>query len=230
MSAMRRTITRLLLLFGALTVAACGGGSGATGSSDLAIPPNNIVATVTDAVGDARASAGMVWDISQVQTTLIEGPFRSEYLTLLVAVTFVQDVSVALPAPGQPLRGNPNGLGVEILLNVDGSDSTGTPESACSQTQSSPGIDALVDAGGFEGRLSDGAYPMLTDAGVVHDEAPVSVSAHTVTYTVNLAAWSAPATGIQKTKISVIAYNGAGQNGIETDCAPNSGPMSVSGN
>jgi hypothetical protein len=187
------------------------------------------VTTTIDPVGDAAASSGVPWDISKVQTTLVEGPFRNEYLKLLVAVTFAQDVSAALPGPGQPLRGNPNSLGVEVLLNIDGSDGTGTSVSACSNAQKSPGIDALVDAGGFEGRLSDGAYPIFTNTGIVHDEATVSVSGHIITYTVSLAAWGAPVTGIQRTKVSVIAFNGSGQNGVETDCAPDSAPVSVAG-
>ena len=230
MNAARKITTTFFLLAAATALASCSGGSGSTGSSELAIPPKNIVSTVTDPIGDATASTGVAWDISQVQTTLSEGPFKNEYLTLLVAVTFVQDVSAALPDPGQPLRGYPDRLGVEIYLNMDGNDGSGTSGYACSSTPNIPGVDAVVDAGGYGGRRPDGSYAILTDKGVVHDEAPVSISAHTITYTIDLAAWSLPPSGIQRTKIAVIAFNGAGANGIETDCAPNNGPMSVAGN
>ena len=230
MRVLRQIITVFLLLAGTTAIISCGGGSGSDGSSGLAIPPNNIVSTITDPPSDATASAGTAWDISGVQTTLVEGPFKNEYLTLLVAVTFVQDVSAALPAPGQQLIGNADRLGVQILLNLDGNDSTGTAGYACSRTANVPGIDAVVDAGGYGGRGTDGSYAILSDKGVLHDRAPVSVSGHTITYSINLAAWSAPATGIQKTKVAILAFNGSGENGIETDCAPNSGPMSVSGN
>jgi hypothetical protein len=212
-----------------MTLVACGGGSVSTDSSGLAIPPHNIVSTVDDATGDATASAGVAWDISRVQTTLVEGPFKDEYLTLQVAVSFTQDVSTALPNPGQPLRGYPDRLGVQILLNIDGSANTGSPGYACSQSATVPGVDAVVDAGGYAGRHADGSYTILDSKGVAHDVAPVSVSGHVITYTIGLAAWGAPATGIQKTKISVIAFNGSGQDGVATDCAPDAGPMSVSG-
>lgn len=211
-------------------LAACSGGTGGTGSSELAQPPNNIVSTISDPAGDASATAGVAWDIVGVQTTLIEGPFKNEYVTLQIAVTFAQDVSNALPAPGQALRGYPDRLGVEILLNIDGLDSTGTPGYACSSGPNIPGVDAVLDAGGYGGRLADGSYAILDNKGVLRDEAGASVSGHTITYLINLAAWGVPTTGIQKTKIAVIAFNGFGQDGLETDCAPNNGTMSVSGN
>jgi hypothetical protein len=231
MSTKRALITQLFLVFGTLMISACGGGSTSGDTSGLAIPPNNILVTRADPVGDATASGGTPWDITQVQTTLIEGPFRNEYVSLQVAVSFAQDVSNALPAPGHLLSGNPNSLGVEILLDIDGNSNTGTSEYACSSTPNIPGVEAAVDAGGYNGRYPDGSYPILDTAGLVKDHAPVSVSGHTITYSINLAAWGVPATGLQKTKVSVIAFNGFGTGGgLETDCAPNSGPMSVSGN
>jgi hypothetical protein len=222
--------SRVLSLLAAISLAACSGGSGTDNSSGLAIPPHNIVSTSVDPVGDAIAAAGVAWDITQVQTTLVEGPFRNEYLTLQVAVTFSQDVSAALPPPGQPLIGHPERLGVEILLNTDGSDATGLSEAACSASPSVTGIDAFVDSGAYGGRNLDGSFAILDTAGLKRDDAPVSVTGHTVTYSINLAAWGSPSTGIQKTKVLAIAFNGFGESGIETDCAPNSGAISVSGN
>jgi hypothetical protein len=211
-------------------VACSGSSTSNSGASGLAIPPNNIVSRTADPVGDTIASGGTTWDITEIQTTLVEGPFRNEYVTLQVAVSFAQDVSNALPAPGQDLVNHQNALGVEILLNIDGNTGTGIPESACSSTPNIPGVDAAVDAGGYSGRSANGSYPILDTRGLKKDEAPISISGHTITYSIDLAAWGVPATGIQKTTISVIAVNGSGPGGSSTtDCAPNAGPMSVSG-
>ena len=224
-------ITRPFLALAVATLAACSSASsGNNGSSGLAIPPHNIVSTMVDPAGDAATPGGVAWDITQVKTTLVEGPFRNEYVTLQVAVSFAQDVSTALPAPGGQLALHPNNLGVEILLDIDGNASTGTTEYACSTTPNVPGVEAAVDAGGYHGRNTDGSYPILDMSGLRKDDAPVSVVGHTVTYSIDLAAWGAPSTGIQKTRVSVIAFNGYGAGGgIATDCAPNSGTMSVSG-
>jgi hypothetical protein len=185
---------------------------------------------MVDPGGDAAAPGGVVWDITQVRTTLVEGPFRNEYVTLQVAVSFAQDVSSALPAPGGQLALHPNNLGVEILLDTDGNASTGTAEYACSSTPNISGVEAAVDAGGYHGRNTDGSYPILDTSGLRKDDAQVTVVGHTVTYSINLAAWGVPSTGIQKTRVVAIAYNGFGAGGgSATDCAPNSGTMSVSG-
>jgi hypothetical protein len=226
----RLPIAQLLFLIVPVVLAACTGGSSTSdGSSGLAVPPQNIMVTRVDPIGDASAAAGTPWDISQIQTTLIEGPFRNEYVKLEVAVTFAQDVSGALPPSGQPLLNNPNRLGVEILVDLDGSSGTGISESVCSSTANTSGIDAFVDAGGYNGRYADGSFPILNTSGIKIDSAQVSISGHTITYLIDLAALGAPGSGIQKTKISVIAFNGSGQDGVETDCAPDAGPMSVSG-
>ncbi len=226
-----RTLGRLpLLLMICIALAACGGGTNSSNdTSALAIPPHNIVVTQTDPTGDASASAGVAWDITQVQSTLVEGPFRNEYVKLQVAISFLQDVSSALPAPGQPLANNPGRLGVEILINKDGTNATGISEAACSPTPNIGSIDAFVDAGGYNGRNADGSYPILDTSGLKIGDAPVNISGHTITYSIDLAALGSPATGIPKTQIYVIAFNGYGEGGIETDCAPNGGPLSVSG-
>jgi hypothetical protein len=231
MTIKRNMLTRPLLILALMTTAACSGGStaGDGGSSGLAIPPHNITVTQADPLGDASSPGGIPWDITAVQTTLVEGPFRDEYVTLQVAVTFAQDVSNALPAPGQLLRNNPNSLGVEIFLDIDGNASTGAPQYACSTTPNALGIEAAVDAGGYSGRNADGSYPILDSKASRRDDAPVAVSSHTITYSIDLAAWGVPATGVQKTKISVVAFNGFGGTGYSTDCAPNGGSLSVSG-
>jgi hypothetical protein len=225
------TCGRILLLATATALSSCSGGSNSTNdyAGDLAIPPNNIVSTRVDRIGDASAAIGSPWDITQVQSTLVEGPFRNEYVSLQVSVSFAQDVSTALPPTGQPLIGHPDRLGVELLLDIDGSAGTGISERVCSSTPNVGGIDAFVDAGGYNGRNTDGSYPILNTSGLRVDDAPVTVSGHTITYSIDLAAWGVPATGIPKTKVSVIAFNGSGAGGIATDCAPDSGPMSVSG-
>ncbi len=208
---------------------ACGGGSSGNGVSGLAIPPHNIVATMTDRIGDSIPGLGTRWDISGVQTTLLEGPFRNEYVKLQVAVTFTQDVSAALPSPGSALVGYPGLLGVEIFLDIDGNSTTGTKAFQCSSVLNLPSIDAAVDAGGVEGRLADGSYPIVDASGIPQDEATVIVAGKTVTYSIDLAAWGSPATGVPKTRVAVAAYNGSTTGSAVTDCAPDSGTMSVSG-
>lgn len=227
----REILRTILVAFVLATVVGCSGSTtNDGGSSGLAIPPNNIVSRSADSVGDTTASGGTAWDITEVQTTLVEGPFRNEYVTLQVAVSFVQDVSNALPVPGQDLLGRQSALGVEILLDIDGDTGTGISGYACSSTQNIPGVEAAVDAGGYNGRNASGSYPILDIRGLKKDEASVSVSGHTLTYLIDLAAWGVPATGIQKTRVTVIAVNGFGAGGsTTTDCAPNAGPMSVSG-
>lgn len=211
------------------SLTACGGGATGNGDSGLAIPPHNLTATRSDALGDTISGPGTRWDITAVRTTLVEGPFRNEYETLEVAVTFAQDVTNALPGPGQTLIGKPDLLGVEIFLNIDGSDATGTTTFQCSSVPNLPGIDAAVDSGGAGGRRADGSYPVVDANGYPQDEASVSVSGKTVTYSINLAAWGAPATGIPRTRVAVAAYNGSTTGSAVTDCAPDSGTMSASG-
>jgi hypothetical protein len=163
-----------------------------------------------------------------VQTTLVEGPFRNEYETLKVAITFSQDVSGALPLPGGTLSGHPELLGIGILLNIDGNVSTGASGYICSSQPNIQGMDAYVDIGAYEGRLANGSYPIMDSNGIPKDEAAATATGHTVTYTINLAAWGNPSTGVPKSTLAVIAQNGA-NGGTPTDCAPNSTAFSISG-
>ena len=212
-----------------MALTACTGGSGGGGGdSGLAIPPHNVVFTYADSVGDASGNGGTAWDITGVQTTLVEGPFRNEYETLQVAVTFAQDVSTALPSARQTLSDHPELLGVGILMNIDGNTLTGGPGYICSSRPNAAGNEAYVDPGEYEGRLADGAFPILDANGIPKDEAQVAISGHTLTYTIDLAAWGSPSTGLPKTTIAVIAQNGA-NGGTQTDCAPNSTMFAVSG-
>ncbi len=88
-----------------LALAACGGGGGGGGGSTPA-PPPPITFSHSFPAGDAVAQKGTAWDIIGVTTTLT-GQFGSGagqlYDTLRVDTTFAQDISNALPAPGQSL-------------------------------------------------------------------------------------------------------------------------------
>ena len=219
-----RWVLSSLVLLG---LTACSGGSGnGDANAGLAIPPHNVVVTHIDASGDARGGGGTAWDITQVQTTLLEGPFRDEYVTLNVAVTFSQDVSSALPVAGASLADHPELLGVGILLNTDGN-STGASDYLCSSSPNISGIDAYVDPGTYQGRRANGSFPILDANGIPKDEATVSVAGHTITYTINLAAWGSPPTGLPNTSLAVIALNGA-NGGTQTDCAPDASTFRVS--
>lgn len=213
-----------------LALAACSGGGGNGGGGGTPPPPPVITFSHTFPAGDAVAQKGTAWDIVGVTTTLT-GQFGSaagqRYDTLRVDTTFAQDISNALPAPGQSLAvGTSVGatqLGVNTAINSDGNTSTGT-------------IPPCFNAGGIKpfeyltddaSRITDGNYGIYGPSGVLlsqggpnpPDEAVTSVAGHVLSQTFFLPSIGVASGGnVPRIGISVAALNGIDPN--TTDCVP----------
>jgi hypothetical protein len=221
-----------LSLFGVtLAATACsgGGGSGGGGSMQPGNPPP-IVVTRSFPKGDAIGQGGgTAWDIIGVTTTLTGqffGGNGNTYDTLRVDVTFAQDVTNALPVPGQPLK-NGSQIGVAIGLDSDGNPSTGN-FNGCFPDKGTP--DEFVSDVGFGDRLSDGNYSILGTCGSPiysgspnpGSEAQTSVSGNVVSQTFFLAAVGASSgLAVPKIKVSVASVNGTST--LLSDCVPTDG-------
>jgi hypothetical protein len=223
-------------VFASLVLAACSGGGGGGGGTPTpaATEPPVITKSYSFPAGDATASTGATaWDITGVTTTL-SGQFANaggdSYDTLRVDVTFAQNISNALPAPGQMLTSGTQ-VGIAVLLDTDANTSTGQIEGCASNANQLP-FDYESDAGINPSRLADGNYSILKNGVPIasggHNapaEAMISVSANTLSETFFLTAIgvhggsSAPKIGI-----AVAAANGTLTNGNgsadSTDCVP----------
>ncbi|MGH7709293.1 MAG: hypothetical protein ACREM6_15470, partial [Vulcanimicrobiaceae bacterium] len=150
------------------------------------------------------------------------------YDKITIAVTFAQDVSSALPAPGSTLS-QPGQLGVLIGFDSDGNDATGT-YGGCGL--SGTPFEFNLDPGNF-GRRADGGYNILgqNPAGQpTGSEATVSVNGRTITFTIQLAAVGVGGPNIPKLKVQVVAFNGvhpALNYPLPTDCAPDAGEIAT---
>ena len=125
-----------------------GGGGGDPAPGNRPLPP--ITFSHIFPQGDASAAQGTAWDIVGVKTTLTgqSGDTVTElYDTLRVDVTFAQNISNALPAPGTSLN-SPTGtqLGVAIGLDTDHDKSTGSLQ-PCDIASSSTPFEFSSDAG-----------------------------------------------------------------------------------
>jgi hypothetical protein len=176
------------------------------------------------------AGGGTAWDIVGVTTTLT-GQFASGggnlYDTLRVDVTFSQNVSNALPAPGQPLSGL-NQLGISIAIDSDGNPNTGEYKT-CNTASSLEPFEYATDQGNDPSRLSDGNYTIIGPAGPIYSGAPnppaeaqTSIGGSTMSETFFLTSLGVAA-GVKVPKIGVIvaATNGSGSGA--TDCVPSDG-------
>ena len=205
---------------------ACGGGGG--GGSPTATPPPPVIVSRTFPSNVAvAAGGGTAWDIVGVTTTLT-GQFASGggnlYDTLRVDVTFSQNVSNALPAPGQPLSGL-NQLGISIAIDSDGNPNTGEYKT-CNTASSLEPFEYATDQGNDPSRLSDGNYTIIGPAGPIYSGAPnppaeaqTSIGGSTMSETFFLTSLGVAA-GVKVPKIGVIvaATNGSGSGA--TDCVP----------
>jgi hypothetical protein len=211
-----------------LLAAGCSGGGGGGGSMPTATPPPPVVVTRTFPSGDATAAGGgTAWDIVGVKTTLT-GQFASGggnlYDTLRVDVTFAQDVSNALPAPGQPLSGLGQ-LGVSIALDTDGNPSSGIFKTCNASSEITP-FEYESDQGNDPSRLADGNYSIVGPSGPIYSgpanpsaEAQISINYNVLSETFFLASINVFASkSVPKIGVSIAAGNGSGQ-GI-TDCVP----------
>ncbi len=222
-------------VFASLVLAACSGGGGGGGGTPTpaATEPPVITKSYSFPAGDATASAGATaWDITGVTTTL-SGQFANaggdSYDTLRVDVTFAQNISNALPAPGQMLT-SATQLGVAILLDTDANAATGQTE-GCAMNQNQLPFEYVTDVGTDPNRLADGNYSILYRgqpiAGGGHNapaEAMVSLSANTLSETFFLTAIavhggsSAPKIGVAVAAVNGTQMNSSGNGG--TDCVP----------
>lgn len=220
----RRVVLGSLAATLSLALAACGGGGGpGPGGGGTPPPPPAITFSHTFPAGDAVAQKGTAWDITGVTTTLT-GQFGSaagqRYDTLRVDVTFAQDISNALPAPGQQLSVGAQ-LGVHTAINSDGNIATGT-YAGCAN----PGLTPFEYVTDDVSRLSDGNYGILGPGGLIYqgasnppEEAVTSSSGHVLSQTFFLpsiavnSGSSAPHIGV-----IVAAFNGNDSNA--TDCVP----------
>lgn len=215
----RRDVLGSLAATLSLALAACGGGGGSGGGGGGAPPPPPVITfSHTFPAGDAVAQKGTAWDIVGVTTTLT-GQFGSaagqQYDTLRVDTTFVQDISTALPSPGQVLSLGAQ-LGVSVLVNSDGNPATGSLP-ACRNAGNIMPFEYNSDYGT---RLNDGNYSTLGPGGPVFGgEATTVVSGHTFSQTFLLSAIGVVAAGsVPHVGIAVAAFNGADLN--STDCVP----------
>jgi hypothetical protein len=227
----RRDVLGSLAATLSLALAACGGGGGSGGGGGGAPPPPPVITfSHTFPAGDAVAQKGTAWDIVGVTTTLT-GQFGSaagqQYDTLRVDVTFAQDISNALPPPGQSLAlGTSAGatqLGVSTAINSDGNTGTGTIPPCFSSGGIKP-FEYLTDD---VSRISDGNYGIYGPGGVLlsqggpnpPDEAATSVAGHVLSQTFFLPSIGvASGANVPRIGISVAALNGIDPNA--TDCVP----------
>jgi hypothetical protein len=174
------------------------------------------------------AGGGTAWDIVGVTTTLT-GQFASGggnlYDTLRVDVTFSQNVSNALPAPGQPLSGL-NQLGISIAIDSDGNPNTGEYKT-CNTASSLEPFEYTTDQGNDPNRLADGNYTIIGPAGPIYSGAPnppaeaqVNLSGTTMSETFFLTSIGvASGKVVPKIGLNIAAVNSSGL----TDCVPSDG-------
>jgi hypothetical protein len=225
-SAMNSRIVNRSLLGTCIALSSCGGGGSSVPPPSAAAPPvisfNHVFPQ-----GDAKAAQGTAWDIVGVKTTLTGQAGTnagSTYDTLRVDVTFAQNISNALPAPGQPLNSGSQ-LGVAIAFDTDDNINTGAYET-CNPASGLTPFDYGSD-NGSDGRLIDGNYSISNGSGVIYSgppnppaEAITSVSGNVVTQSFFLPTLQVFAgTSVPKIGVGVASLNGAGLL-IQTDCVP----------
>jgi hypothetical protein len=219
----------------AATAAGCTGGGG-NGSVPAATPPPPIVVTRTFPASAATAAGGGTpWAITAVQTTLTgsgAAAYGSAYDTLQVAVSFAQDVSSALPAPGSRLA-EPGQLGIAVALGTRGNGGIGD----CGGARI---FDFASDPGAEPARLLDGNYNILSGAqgvplqsgvagGNPADEAVTAAGGHTIVQTFRLLAVDGLAQGaVPQIGVGVGSFNGSGST-TPTDCVPAAGSIAAGG-
>ena len=226
------------LFAGMIAFAACsggGGGGGGGGTPPVQTEPPPVIVTQAFPSGVATAAGGgTAWDITGVKTTLY-GQFHyasgNAYDTLRVDVTFAQDVSNALPAPGQSLS-KPTQLGMSVAIDNGGNGFFTT----CAGSKSDTPFEYASDEGDNPSRLPDGNYSILSSGGPIYSgpsnpaaEAQTTLAGHVISQTFFLDAVGASAgASVPKVKIDVAAINGTLT--TATDCVPaGNGEISANG-
>jgi hypothetical protein len=222
-------------LFGVFLSSGCSGGGGGGGMPTATPPPPVVVSKTFPANVAVAAGGGTAWDIVGVKTTLT-GQFASAggnvYDTLRVDVTFSQDVSNALPAPGQPLSLLTQ-LGVSIAIDSDGNPKTGGFETCNTSSPLLP-FEYTTDQGNDPSRLSDGNYTIIGPSGPIYSGSPNPAAEAAVTLNGNTLSESfflpsidvAQGSKTPKIGLNVASVNGAAVNGFAsglTDCVPSDG-------
>jgi hypothetical protein len=217
-----------------LIAGGCSGGGGSTPGPSVGTPPPPIVVSATfPAAAATAAGGGTPWAITGVRTTLTGSgadAYGSPYDTLQVAVTFAQDVSAALPAPGSKLTDSGQ-LGLTVGLETRGSGGIGNCAGASV-------FDFASDPGTDPARLQDGNYNILSGAqgvplqsgiagGNPLDEAVTVVSGHVIVQTFRLLAIDGLASGVPDVRVGVGSFNGASTE--PTDCVPATGTLAAGG-
>ncbi len=221
---LKASTARGAALLGVALTSACSGGGGGNPPPTFG-PPPVISYSHTFPAGDANAAQGIPWDIISLTTTLSgqnPGGNGQSYDTLRVDVTFAQDVSNALPAPGTSLL-QPAQLGISIGFNTDAKRNTGL-YSYCSGASGDRPFEYASDE---TARIVDGNYAILGAGGRpiysgspdAQEEAVTAVSGHTVSQTYILGVLGINA-GSAVPHIGVAAFAANGSGG--TDCVPGS--------
>ena len=225
---MKSTITTSALVGLSLALSACGGGGGGGNSPtpSEAAPPIISFSHVFPQ-GDAKAAQGTAWDIVGVKTTL-SGQFGNGagqlYDTLRVDVTFAQDITNALPSPGQLMR-NGSQLGVTISFDTDANAATGVFRT-CAVADALRPFSFFTDPGYGFSRLIDGNYsifgesaePIYSGTANPAEEAVTAVSGNIISQTIFLPAINvASGSSVPRIGLDVGAFNGLNE---LTDCVP----------
>ena len=229
---MRHRCVSTIAFFSVLGFSACSGGGGASPSGaagGFATAPPPIIASYAFPAGDATsAPGGTAWDIVGVKTTLSGtpgSPAGNVYDTLRVDVSFTQDVSHALPAPGQTLLIGAQ-LGVGIALDVDSNQNTGS-YGTCDTANPLRPFEYYSDPGTQPNRLPDGNYSIVDPNGNLISsgasnpagEAVTTVSTHVVSQIFYLPSVDVFAGNVApRIGVGVAAHNG--NTILPTDCVP----------
>ncbi|MGP6157729.1 MAG: hypothetical protein ACLPYS_09540 [Vulcanimicrobiaceae bacterium] len=158
-------------------------------------------------------------------TDLNPGVTGQLYDTLQIDMTFQQDISSALPAPGQGLSLGTQ-LGVATFFDPDGNPATGDLQ-GCSASGTTPFV-YYTDEGAGLGRLLDGNYALENITGPAYTtgnaggfpglEAVTSVAGHVLTQEYKLSAVGVVTAQIPKLEVQFLVYNGL--RGPVTECIP----------
>jgi hypothetical protein len=193
-----------MLAMAALLSAACGT-VGLPG-----VPGNTITSRYSDPTGDASATGGTAYDVTQVITNRIDNPPGGAYDTLQVTITFNQ--TVVLPPPGSV----PDSIGTQLanLIHID------------TDRNAATGVDSICGLEGFDfvvhgntTRLANGNYPVFTGPApsTFSGEATPSVAGNVLTVTIPLSALGGDDGETNLVELAAQRFGGFDN---FTDCAP----------
>jgi hypothetical protein len=199
-----------LAILGVAGVLAMGSScSGTAGAPPLPPPPPPVTTCASDPLGDTQGAVGTIYDITNVCMTR-SAPVAGARTTVSVTITFAQPV--LLPPPG----GSPDvtTLVAVVGFDVDGNFADGAVLPFCGAL-GTYNVDEVISMGN---RLADGNYPISAAAGPPAGEATPFVNGNSITLVLGLAT-----VGGAPISLGMAIGNKA----IPTDCAPNSGYISL---